>query len=412
MRKLITLFFLFSAILYSCKTTKVVQKDTKKAVVVAPKPEKPVEEKPKETIKQSKEISIALMLPLYLQQNFDIDTSDTDADIDSRSLPALSFYEGALLAADSLEKAGMKVKLNVIDIAKDSSARHALLLNYQTLKNCDVVFALFPSSQSVAAADAAKQYGMKLVLTQSSTPAPVNDNQQVVLAAPSSVTQCRLMADYITNEYHFSKFIVLSRNQKRENELAEVFKKETDSLLLKKFKGEAGAIIFSYPDSGKKMFVNYLSAEQRNIIYLPSSDESYVSSILNMLNDLEKNVTVVGLPTWENFESIQFSKLSNLEIYLFTTTYINTEDTRLASFRKKYITHYKTDPFFNAYQGAELTDYFTKLFNKYDKKFLEQTANETTGSSFKFLNSNPKNGFENTTISVLKYADYKLMKIN
>ena len=77
-----------------------------------PQPPKGIpQEKPKDTIQLKNEINIALLLLLYLEDNFKIDTSDTEPEIDSRSLPALSFYEGALLAKDSLEKTGIKINL-------------------------------------------------------------------------------------------------------------------------------------------------------------------------------------------------------------------------------------------------------------------------------------------------------------
>ncbi|HKR06037.1 MAG TPA: hypothetical protein VJY62_15480 [Bacteroidia bacterium] len=407
------ILFFISIIFFSCKSTQVAQKETPKKTVVVPPSPKTVEVKPVEKPKtSSKQMNIALLLPLYLEQNFEIDTSDTEVDLEPRSLPALSFYEGAKLAVDSLAKTGMNIKLDVFDVSPDSSARHSIVMKYQSLKNYDLVFATYPSSQATVAADEAKLLGVKMVLTQFGNSTSIKNNSNVVLASPSTITQCKLMADYITEQYHYSNFITLTRKIRKESDLAEVFKNETDSLLQYKFNSETKTTVVNYTDSISIILLKYLSADKRNILYLPSSDESYVSSVLNALDTLNEKITVVGLPTWENFETVWFSKMLNLEIYIFSSSYLDYDDSGIKYFRKKFIDHYKNDPLFTAYQGFALTNYFSTLFNSYDKNFLEHVSDNSRDTPFKFVQNEKPGGHENISISILKYSDYKLLKVN
>lgn len=410
-RFLLPLFFI-SMFLFSCKPKQVVQKETPKKPVTVQPPVKTVTEKPIEKPKLAKQMSIALLLPLYLEQNFEIDTSDTEVDMEPRTLPALSFYEGAKLAVDSLAKTGMNIKMDVFDVSPDSSARHSIVMKYQSLKNYDVVFATYPSSQATIAADEAKLLGIKMVLTQFGNSSSLKNNSNVVLASPSTITQCKLMADYITEQYHYSNFMVLTRKIRKENDLAEVFRNETDSLLQNKFKSETKTTIVNHTDSISITLLKFLSSEKRNILYLPSSDESYVSSVLNALDTLNQKITVIGLPTWENFETVWYSKMLNLEIYIFSNSYLDYENPETKYFRKKFIDQYKIDPLFNAYQGYTLTNYFSKLFNSYDKNFVDHISDESVNSPFRFVRDEKINGHENISISVLKYSDYRLLKVN
>ena len=406
---LLTALLLFSG----CKPTQVTtKKETQSPTVKSPVPSKDVEtEKPIEKITESKEIKIALLLPLYLEQNFEIDTSDTEVDFEPRSLPALAFYEGAMLAVDSLQNSGKKIKIDVFDVASDSSAKHSIIINYAALKNYDLVFANYPSAQAVAAAEEAKLFGIKMVLTQFGAATSLKNNANLTLALPSTITQCRLMADYMLEQYHYSNFIVLSRNIKRENELADTFKTETDSLLNQKFNSGNKCLLLTYTDSVNHLLIKNLSAEKRNIIYLPSSEESNVSSILNGLDTLNEKITVVGLPTWENFETVQFGRLLNLEVYIFSTTYLDYENTEVNYFRKKYIDRYRTDALFSAYQGFMLTNYFSQLHSQFNSNFFDHLADQTV-NGFKFIRLEKGYGFENNTISVLKYGGFRLMKVN
>src|SRR6185436_12688568 len=218
MNRFFVSLFIIIVFFYSCKPKQVVQKQVPKKPVTAQTPPKTVVEEPVEKPKLSRQMNIALLLPLYLEQNFEIDTSDTEIDMEPRSLPSLSFYEGAKLAVDSLSKTGMNIQLDVFDVSPDSSARHSIVVKYQSLKNYDLVFATYPSSQATIAADEAKLLGIKMVLTQFGNSSSLKNNSNVVLASPSTITQCRLMADYITEQYHYSNFMVLTRKIRKEND--------------------------------------------------------------------------------------------------------------------------------------------------------------------------------------------------
>jgi hypothetical protein len=407
------IFLFVSIVFFSCKPKQVVVKEAPKKTETVKPPPKTVETKPVEKPKaSSKPMNIALLLPLYLEQNFEIDTSDTEVDMEPRSLPGLSFYEGAKLAVDSLAKTGMNIKLDVFDVSPDSSARHSIVMKYQSLKNYDLVFATYPPSQATIAADEAKLLGVKMVLTQFGNTASIKNNSNVVLASPSTITQCRLMADFITGQYHYSNFMTLTRKIRKENDLADVFKSETDSILQNKFKSDTKTLLVNYTDSIGITLLRFLSSEKRNILYLPSSDESYVSSVLNAIDTLKQKLTVVGLPTWENFETVQLSRFLNLEIYVFSSSYLDYDDAEIKYFRKMFIDKYKNDPLYTAYQGFSLTNYFSQLFSSYDKNFIEHVSDNSLNAPFKFVQPEKQGGHENTSLSILKYSDYRLLKVN
>lgn len=413
MRIFILLVLFFSCIYYSCKTAApIARKETAKPVVIQPPSQPALVTKPKESLKEKKEFKIALLLPLYLNQNLEVDTSKTESDIELLSLPALSFYEGVLLAVDSLEKTGMKVKLSVFDITQDTSAKHFLVMNYQSLKTSDIIFASFPSTQVAVSAETASHLGLKLVLAQFGNTFLLKDNPNLVLASPSAITQCKLMADFTVDKFTDANFIVLSRKVKRENELANTFKEETERLLHSdKYKSQNNTILFDCSDTSQSI-IKYLSPNKKNVLYFPSSDESFVSSVLAGFDTLNQNMVVIGLPTWENFESVQLNNLVNIEVYIFSTTYIDYDAPGVKLIRKNYISQYKSDPFPNAYQGYDLTYYFAELFKEHDINFIDHIANDSLNSEFKFVRETEKSGFENVSFSVLKYEGYKLLKVN
>ena len=116
------------------------------------------------------------------------------------------------------------------------------------------------------------------------------------------------------------------------------------------------------------------------------------------------NVTIVGMPTWENFESIDFSALRNLNVLYFSSTYFDINNALVNTFRKKFLNKYNTEPLNSAFQGFELLNYFAK------QMIGEKKSSEISVSliPFQFSNDNSENGFENKIIHILQVKDYSL----
>ena len=110
------------------------------------------------------------------------------------------------------------------------------------------------------------------------------------------------------------------------------------------------------------------------------------------------------MPTWENFESIDFSALTNLNVLYFSSTYFDVSNPTVNAFRKKFLSKYSTEPLNAAFQGFELVNYFAK------QMIGEKKSSEIAISliPFRFLNDNSENGFENKIIHFLQVKNYSL----
>jgi hypothetical protein len=164
-------------------------------------------------------------------------------------LPSLSFYEGALLAADSLSKSGINVKLSVFDVSENSSAKHFMLMNYRTLKNNDLIFAGFPSSNISEAAYTAKLYGLQIVFHAVWHFTGFKKQSQYCSCFAFHNNSMQAAAAFIVDKFFDSNFVVLTRHNKREKELAAIFETETDSLLEHKYKLPQRSVQVNYPET-------------------------------------------------------------------------------------------------------------------------------------------------------------------
>jgi len=351
-----------------------------------------------------KDLHFTLMLPLYFGENLREDTAGAEPEIDPRSLSALHFYEGALLAREDLAREGITLDLPVIDIGGNDDARTLILLNYQMLKRGDLVIANFPPSACEAASSEASRIGLPLALTQYGNEALITGRPGVILMASPPFVQCRLMARYIARREPGVDHYLVSRTENRENELADAFASVLDTAL-------ADTAVIRIDDF-EAVFPNLLSVIDTfavSDLILPSSDESYVSSVLNRLDTLNIPLRITGLPTWENFETLRLGRFRNLTVRMFSSTWFD-ENRFMVPFRRRFIEKYRTDALFSAYQAYDFCTRTARLFARDARSFPDQLDQAFGDSGLMHFVTLPGGGRMNTRIEVLEYHDFELKK--
>ncbi|MBL7914726.1 MAG: ABC transporter substrate-binding protein [Bacteroidia bacterium] len=385
-------------------------------IVVAPTPKPaepvkpPVVEEVKEPVKEEKiSWNIVLMMPFSLEKNFaepEISEDQQEPIIELSSLPALHCYEAALLAADSLKKLNRDVKIVAMESPEDSLSLARTMISKQ-VKESDFIFATLPNTLSNAAAQLAQKNNVNLILTQAGTPAVLDNAPNSVIANASTTTQIKEMVKYMLSTYTNANIILVFRNTKREDEMAAVFRQE-----VLKSKGTSDFRDLNATEKPYKDIVNLLSKTKRNLVFIVSSDEAFVNPMLSLIEAQDIfGVYVSGLPTWQNFESINFMGFKNTQVFLFDYNFIDYDAPAVKLFRQKFISTYHNDPLPVSYTVFDIILGVGKKDKKSNQKLKFSELN-TTLPNYHFTETGSGSGYENSSISVLQFNDYKLEKIN
>ncbi|MBL0341733.1 MAG: hypothetical protein IPP71_12800 [Bacteroidetes bacterium] len=320
----------------------------------------------------------------------------------------MNFLEGAQIAIDSLMLLKREVKITAYDTPPDSIGVVRMLTNPE-FKEANMVIGTFPNSLVNAAVGAAKMANVNLLLTQAGTTSVLDNYANTALAFASTITQCRGMVSFMMAQYPDSKVILVYRTTKREEELAAIYKDE-----ILKDKQSHEFVEHKSIEKGDKEIAALLSKTKRNVIFLISSDEAFISPVLSLFE--EQNifgVMVAGLPTWQNFESIDFMSMKNVQVMLFDNNFISYDAPERSVFRKAFISKYQNDPLNAAYNGFDIVFKMGIGFENREQKFqnwIRKSFPEST-SDFNFIGDG-FGGMENKFISVLKFNDYNLERIN
>ncbi len=352
--------------------------------------------------------NIALLLPFNLDATSTV-SADGYVTLDPVSQLCVDFYQGVLLALDTLKLNGLSVNLKVYDTFTDSLSITQFLKD-SSMKSMDMVIGPAYNANLNIVADFCQENSIHFISPMSSSPAVTIDHSFAFQIIPTAANQVKLFCEYFLKKNKHASFLILHTDSKLEKELANIFR---DCL-----NGEDSIYspqVSEYAKTSLKSseIVSRLKFSSKNIIIIPSSDQAFVASTLAKLVDLQNKyeITVLGLPTWENFETFDLRKLDLLDVHYFTTNFVDFKEPNLIPIRQKFMSRFKTDPSVAAIQGYDIMLVFGSALLKFGRDFKEfdfSIGQKFNHNGLSLKKYSPKDGFENMSIKIISFDNLTL----
>ncbi len=349
---------------------------------------------------------VALMLPLYLDGVDDIPADKPDpALLDQvKSFRFLPYYEGFLLALDSLKKTGLNVRLYIYDSDKDT-ARTRQILKKPELKTMDLIIGLLYHANFKMVATFARKNKINLVNPISERIELVTGNPYVFKVQPPVRGQVSVLADYLARSCRDNQIVIVRNAQFKDKEAPERLAKECRER-------QVSADVVE----GRQAALLKFSKEKPNVVIAFSDDPAYA---LDFMRDMyrmrnEYNLTLIGLPKWGDLEGMETEYLVSLKTHLMAPTFIDRENAGILRFIQQYRARFKADPEALAHQGYDQALFFLTALTRYGTHFgrcLEDMKPGDVNNHFSFTHSQG-NGYENRHWDIYKYEDYRLIPVN
>ncbi len=358
---------------------------------------------------------MALLLPLNAAQINSGNLTDLEITMDQSVIPYLHFYLGVKTALDSLAQGGNHFTLTLLDSGSDSLKLARLIRDSLFVKN-DLVIGVSSGSWISQLTAASLKFQKPLVIAQHNTAAFLEGNRQLILTTPSVALQCQLMSNFLYSHFKQEKMLLLHQDSKKENDLAALFGTGIEIQHLKEGRRDSLKIKnLVYDSKNFEQVSRQFDKTKKNVIVLTSSDEAFVSPIITRLDSLDEYKFVVcGLPTWENFETIDPQRLQNLETHIFTSSYVDYNQGTVRNFRKTFLEQTKADPQYLAYLGfsiAWLTGSILEQGSGDLIRGIENARQHTLPLKFDFKSKTPQDGLENHHITILKFENFSLLPV-
>ncbi|MBW6478499.1 MAG: LysM peptidoglycan-binding domain-containing protein [Bacteroidales bacterium] len=409
--------------------------------------------------------NVALLIPLYLER---VDTEFAE-NPDSRhpSFAFMQYYEGLLIALDSVRRMGADIRLSVFDVCDDPGKAHAVLRKPE-MANMDLIIGPFNANTMDIVAQFAMRRNIPVV-----SPLHWEDNRQLVSypilfqATPSIQTQMNDMAKFVARNYANDNIILVHNNQpltlinsykatlNRELNYIDYYR---DSLNLAKidgyflngvYVGERLTNVYVLHDSllqprlddkerslyeqymqresmkevvyslgGMDKIKDMLDANRRNILVTPMGGEAIISDYTRQLNQMRDtfDITVLGVPQWRDYRSLDYRYLQNLRVHLFTSDFIDYDKKFNIDFIRRYRKENHVEPDIVAFRAVHTGMFFFSALMQYGSDFHKCTAlinrTKSSGSPFRFYKAfGESGGWENNFVYIFKYENYRLKDV-
>ncbi len=354
--------------------------------------------------------TIALMLPLQLYNVDNIDTKEPE-NFPAKPKAAVEFYEGVLLAVDSMRKTGMKVNLYVYDVDDADSVKVLEILKKPEFQFMDLILGPLSPGTFYAVSSWANEHHVAVVSPVSPANRVLFKRQDASKALPALSTQMEQLAVFIGENHKTDNVVMVTSGNVKEQAAANTFRVNVSKLL---FPATTDTIKMTRGMSGLEAL---LKKDKNNILVIPSNSQAYVSDLLRSLNTLSDKyvITVYGLSSWMGYDNLDLEYLQKLQFHFVAPYFIDYDSSATTKrFLTKYNYTFHGDAGMYAFAGYDVGLYFLQALNTYGTNFYQKLA-EIKGKGvqqdFDFYRSDAESGYENRAVRIVQVVEYKLQRI-
>lgn len=357
--------------------------------------------------------NIALMMPLQLWNTTNINPDEIVADPPKAEFPqkpkaAVEFYEGALLAIDSMRKAGMKITIWVYDVDDLDSGKTAKMLTQPEFATMDLIIGPFSPAPFDEVADFALAHNIAIVSPVSAANRVLFKNPTAMKTLPSSTTQMEQLALHISAERKNDNILMISSGLLKERKMGAAFQDKMNELRVVEGKDSIPVT------TGFSGVESKLKKDVMNVIVIPSMSQAYVTDLLRNLHTLAEKykITVYGLPSWMEFENLDPEYMQSLNMHFASPYYVDFDLPATKSFILRYRSAFGGDPTTYSFAGFDVTLFCLQQLLRSGTGFITE-LDGTTGSglqqNFSFVKSDAESGYENIGLRIIHISDYELV---
>ena len=260
-------------------------------------------------------------------------------------LPGLDFYNGVIMALDSIKKINSALDIRIIDAKQKNNPLTTLLTDSSLQKPALIISAITSRTDTKLIADFALTQQTQMVSAIFPNDAGVTNNPFFTVLNPTLKTQCEAIYNYIQTNFSKNSILYLKKKGTTEDYIQNIIQGGNS-------KTTQPFLNIDVPDSiAFADIVPYLDSTKQNILLCGSLKENFGYSIVKMLNDNPAyKATIIGMPTWDGEKSLN---VPNVEIIYARPYYFNSNEKLLrqltGAYKQKYLGR-PSDQFFKGYE--------------------------------------------------------------
>ncbi|MGH2645753.1 MAG: ABC transporter substrate-binding protein, partial [Chitinophagaceae bacterium] len=335
--------------------------------------------------------NIALFTPL----NIDQVVTDTTFSVTNRTplppatLSGLEFYEGALLAMDSLQQEGIPIRLTIYD-TKSTSKPLVTILQGTQLDSTDLIIGNVNGNELKAISNFAKGKEINFISATFPNDAGISENPFLTILNSTLSVHCRAIQNFAQQKFSDKNILVIYQDNAQEkqnlNYMQLAYREMNYSFKTPLQPLEWGS------NTTVSDLLPYLKKDKNNVIIITSLYPQVALNIIGQLIPLTKTYTlnVVGMPTLDGDQDLKNNEYSGINIYYSTPYpyYRASDNSAIRSMMWQFFGKYRSRPSDMALKGYETLFYFGHLLHK-EGVYFNKNINDPQGRIYTQFNIQP-----------------------
>lgn len=336
----------------------------------------------------------------------------------SEAARMIEYYEGFLMAVDSLKRTGTSIDLYTYNSGSEESSLTPILSKPE-MKQMDIIFGPLYQSHIRPLADFAQKNDIRLVIPFTSKDNTVFRNPNVYqINTPQSYLYSEVY-DHFLRQFAQANVIFIDASQGTRDKV-EFIKGLKEELRRK------GITYTSLPEDATPESFKAVLATGRENVFIPTSGANV--TLINLLPKLtllvreapEQSIHLFGYPEWQTYTKDHLDAFFELDTYFYSSFYTNNLLPAAIRFTKNYQKWYGKDmderyPKFGML-GFDTGYFFLKGLSSYGSEFekdIQQLDLIPIQTGFKFQRVNNWGGFINRKVFFVHFTkNFELIKLD
>ncbi len=281
-------------------------------------------------------------------------------------VPSLKFYEGIVIAADTLKKMGYQFDIFVYDIT-DELESTATLVNTDAFKGSDLIIGNISSADFGMVANYARKNNINFVSALSPSNQGIEQNPYFIMLQPTLETHCDNIEESIVKKNgNVTPLLFYRTNVSVDKTALDNF---TNGGVLEYHKVSCDEM------PAKEQIIPLLVKDRKNVVLMPVLSDKYAESIIKKLYEWfpEYDFEVWGMPSWDNMGALKRpDAFPNTVVYFTSPFYFDPTTASGQSVVSAYKRKYGGQPDNMVYRGYETMFWYAYLLKKYGNIFNHQ----------------------------------------
>ncbi len=323
-----------------------------------------------DSLPKLKTYRIGIFAPLYLDSVFSENGNFRYSQgMPKFIVPGVDFVNGAQVALDSMKLDNENVEATIYD-TKSYTLPIPTLIKNKKLDKLDLIIGSVKDFEYKQLADYALLKNIPFISATYPNDGGVTKNPFVVLMNSTLKAHCEAIYSYLLQSHGTDKIFLCRKKGAQEDKVASYFKQinEQDGKQLLAIQ------ILNFDSTISTEFLKKkLDSNRQSVIIGGSLDESFAYKLTSACNLLYQQypITLIGMPNWDAFKSLQKKDdFEGFPVY-FTTPYYNSKNDNYSKILiDAYLKRTKGKPTDAAFKGFECTYLFTRLLTKHPTDFM------------------------------------------